>query len=127
MLPRFVSTFVILVLLMGMIPGRTVAKTKSNKYVRTANYFLLSGPALDQSLDELAKYDLLVIPVEAQVYNKTFFTEIRKKNPNIVILAYVATVSWNDLYWSDPLHQRLYAQIQSDWWPVNLFDYCRCI
>ncbi len=116
MLYRIISTLAILSLLLTTIPSEVIAKTKPTEYVRTANYFLMSGPVLDQSIDELSKYDLLVIPVEAQVYNKTFFTEIHKKNPDIVILAYVATVSWNDLYWTDPMHQNMYTQIQSSWW-----------
>jgi hypothetical protein len=90
-------------------PRPAFAFPSDKEFVRTANYFLRSGPTLDQSIDELAKFDLIVIPVEAQVYNESFFSEIRSINNDIVILAYVATVSWNDLYWDDPLHQYLYG------------------
>jgi hypothetical protein len=97
-------------------PRPAFAFPSDKEFVRTANYFLRSGPTLDQSIDELAKFDLIVIPVEAQVYNESFFSEIRSINNDIVILAYVATVSWNDLYWDDPLHQYLYDHIDEDWW-----------
>lgn len=92
------------------------AFTSDQEFVRTANYFLRSGPTLDQSISDLAAFDLIVIPVEAQVYNESFFSQIRAINNDIVILAYVATVSWNDLYWDDPLHQYLYQHIDNDWW-----------
>ncbi len=116
MIRAFVSVVIITTLCVGMIPGYTLAKTNKNEYVRTASYFLMSGPVLDQNIDRLSHFDLIVIPVEAQVYNKPFFSNIRKLNPDIVILPYVATVSWNDLYWTDPLHQTMYKNIKPDWW-----------
>ncbi|KKW32888.1 MAG: hypothetical protein UY76_C0014G0001, partial [Candidatus Uhrbacteria bacterium GW2011_GWA2_52_8d] len=92
------------------------AFTVEGEFVRTANYFLMSGKTLDDAIQTLAQFDLIVIPVEAQVYNESFFSEIRSINSDIVILAYVATVSWNDLYWGDSLHQELYRGIEDDWW-----------
>jgi hypothetical protein len=106
----------LLLALTTSLPLTTLAFTDDSEYVRTANYFLYSGPVLDQALDELARFDLIVIPVEAQVYNESFFTQIRSINSDIVILPYIATVSWNDLYWDDPLHQYLYRHLEDDWW-----------
>ena len=101
-------------------PGaQTNAFTDPHEFVRTANYFLMSGSTLDDALTTLAQFDLIVIPVEAQVYNKSFFSEIRDINSDIIILPYIATVSWNDLYWSDPLHQSYYRQIEDDWWLLD--------
>src|SRR3989338_8426119 len=97
-----VSTGLILIMMLGIWPGPTQARTDENEFVRSANIFLWGGPILDQSVERLSHFDLLVLPVETQVYNKTFFPNIRKLNPDIIILAYVATVSWNDAYWSDP-------------------------
>ena len=95
-----------------------VAYTDENKFVRTANYFLLSGPRLEETetLKSLSRFDLIVLPAEAQVFNKTFFTQIRKLNPDIIILAYVPTVSFNHLYWSDALHIKLKKGIRAEWW-----------
>ncbi|EKD33533.1 MAG: hypothetical protein ACD_76C00007G0004 [uncultured bacterium] len=100
-----------------VLPAQTNAQTASDKFVRTANYFLMSGRALeDQSaIDTLSKFDLIVLPAEAQEYNKPFFAEARKRNPDIVILAYVPTVSWNSI-WRDPLHNRLQSGIRPDMW-----------
>ncbi len=97
----------------------TLAKTDDDKFVRTANYYLLSGSALrDANLTALSKYDLIVIPAEAQIYNTTFFSEIRSLNPDIVILAYVPSVDFNNS-WIDPLHSSLLDGISNSWWLTN--------
>ena len=103
--------------LMFQTPISAIAKTPADKYVRTANYFLMSGRTLEDSatIDMLTKFDLLVLPAEAQVWNKTFFVEARKRNPNIIILAYVPSVSWNSI-WKDSLHQELLTGIKNDFW-----------
>jgi len=90
-------------------------------FVRTANYYLLSGSAIESqtTIAALAEFDLIVIPSEAQSYNATFFSSIRSINPDILILAYVPTVSWNNAFWTDPLHKQMKAGIQSDWWLRN--------
>ncbi len=113
-------TLWLLTLLMLIVTPTTSAKAsiKHSTFVRTANYFLLSGSALENqsTIKILSTFDLIIIPVEAQVYNKSFFQEIRSLNKDIIILPYIATVSWNDLYWNDPLHQKLYQQIKPQWW-----------
>ena len=115
---RLLSIILTCALLAVLSPTPTIARTEANEYVRTANYFLLSGPKLDapDTVQSLSNFDLIVIPVEAQVYNKGFFTKIREMNPDIVILAYVATVSWNDIYWNAPLRKKLFAGIESSFW-----------
>jgi len=104
-----------------LFPFGVGAETASDKYPRTANYYLLSGSNLEgeSAITNLSSFDLLVLPAEAQLYNKTFFTEARKKNPDIIILAYVPTVSYNNLYWNDSLHKSLKSGIQSSWWLKN--------
>ncbi|NQV90370.1 VCBS repeat-containing protein [Candidatus Uhrbacteria bacterium] len=92
------------------------AESSSKNYVRTASIYLQGGATLDAHTQELSAFDLIVIPVEVQVWNKSFFTTIRNLNPDIIILPYVATVSWNDAYWVDSLHQSMYSDIESDWW-----------
>ena len=110
--------FALLICAMLAVPFHAKALTDPNQYVRTANYFLMSGPKLDEpeTIRVLSSFDLLVLPAEAQVYNRTFFQTVRANNPDIIILAYVPTVSWNHVYWSDPLHQRMLAGIQGNWW-----------
>lgn len=102
----------------GVFLKTTNAFNQPNTFVRTANYFLLSGPELEkpETMKTLSQFNLIVIPLEAQTYNPNFFKTIRELNKNIIILAYVPTVSWNDLYWTDPMHQAMYTDLQSDWW-----------
>ncbi|HLD18341.1 MAG TPA: putative glycoside hydrolase [Patescibacteria group bacterium] len=109
----FLSSLVSLFLIDVKTAGAT-----SHPFVRTANHFLVAGPDLEKptTLDELAKFDLIVLPAEAQRFNPSFFSEIRKRNPDILILAYVPSVSFNDRYWTDALHQSLRAGIKDEWW-----------
>jgi len=91
----------------------------SDKYVRSANYYLRAGTdisAADYPL--LARYDLLVLPAEAQVYNRNMFFRLRELNPDITILAYVPTKSYNNA-WSDSLHRKLADRIDQSWWLLD--------
>lgn len=109
----------LMVLSISVIPHMTsFALTENDQFVRTANYYLMSGSALEDesTIETLTAFDLLVLPAEAQVYNEDFFKEARTRNPDIIILAYIPTVSWNYQYWTDSLHQKLYQGIEDDWW-----------
>lgn len=91
----------------------------SDKYVRSANYYLRAGSAIRTSdYPLLARYDLLVLPAEAQVYNYYMFGELRRLNPDITILAYVPTKSFNNA-WNDSLHRKLAARIDPSWWLLD--------
>ena len=98
----------------------TGAAISEPDHIRTANYFLLSGTTLDDTSirNTLMKFDLLVLPIDAQLYNQDFFEEAREKNPDIIILAYMPTVSWNYV-WTSALYQQMWRDIQSDWWLRN--------
>lgn len=111
---HIVWTFVIVIAIMTH-PSTNVHATQP-EYVRTASIYLEGGPVLDAHIEELSLFDLVVVPVEVQVWNPSFFKTIRSLNPDIIILPYVATVSWNDLYWVDSLHQAMYQDIQNNWW-----------
>ncbi len=89
----------------------------SSDYVRTANYFLLSGTTLDDKAtrETLMKFDLLILPILAQEYNLDFIAEARKKNPDIILLAYVPTVSWNSV-WTAKIYTDFKKGIKSSWW-----------
>ncbi len=114
MIRHLAQLSLILTLLLWSAPLDVVAQTDT--YVRTASIYLEGGPVLDAHTEELSTFDLVVVPVEVQVWNKSFFKTIRTLNPDIIILPYVATVSWNDAYWVDSLHEAMYDDIQSSWW-----------
>ncbi|MBT3230644.1 hypothetical protein HN358_02580 [Candidatus Uhrbacteria bacterium] len=111
------KSFLTIALLILLLVPLAAVFTQDQNAIKTANYFLLSGTTLDdnQTLESLSKYDLIVIPSEAQVYNPNFSDEIRDLNPDIKILAYIPTVSWNDI-WQDKLHRELYSGIQDPYW-----------
>ena len=107
--------------LLSPAPAAAALKTPADKFVRTANYYLKAGTDIrPEHYDQLAKYDLLILPAEAQVYNRTLFGELRKRNPTILILAYVPTKSYN-YSWVDPLHAKLQAGLQDAWWLHDQF------
>jgi hypothetical protein len=110
--------FIFLIFFTLGLPFCVKAQTATDKYPRTANYFLLSGTTLEISstIESLSKFDLLILPAEAQVYNQDFFKKVRQKNSDIIILAYVPTVSYNNLYWNDSLHKKLKSGISNSWW-----------
>lgn len=71
-----------------------------------------------ETLETLSKYDLIVIPAEAQINNRSFAETIRNMNPDIKILAYVPSISWNNI-WQDRLHSSLYEGIEESFWLKN--------
>lgn len=103
-----------------MPPLGLAAPTTSDVHatLRTANYFLRAGFELDASLETLATYDLLILPAEAQVLNRESLEQLRQRNPSIVLLAYVPTVSWNDV-WFDELHDELKTKLKEDDWLLD--------
>ncbi|HPA25823.1 MAG TPA: putative glycoside hydrolase [bacterium] len=83
---------------------------------KIANYYLSS----DQNFDyqKLASYDLVILPIDTQIYNQEFFVYARTYNPDIIILAYtpiqsVYTGSLND---QNSFNYKLNQDIKKDWW-----------
>lgn len=109
----FLTIFLLALLLIPVAIGFM----QEHNAIKTANYFLLSGSTLDNeaTMEQLSQYDLLVLPSEAQVYNPHFSDEIRSINPDIILLAYVPSVSWNNI-WQDRLHRELQSGIEDSFW-----------
>jgi len=94
-------------------------KTPADRFVRTANYYLRAGTDIrPEHYAQLARYDLLVLPAEAQLYNRDMFAKLRELNPTIIILAYVPSKSYN-YGWNDELHRKLRAGIEDGWWLMD--------
>lgn len=111
-----ITASVVLVSLFAADAGAAGLKTPADKFVRTANYYLKAGTDIGvQDYPKLASYDLLVLPAEAQVYNRDMFRRLRELNPTIVILAYVPSKSYN-YAWTDPLHRKISDAIEDGWW-----------
>jgi hypothetical protein len=109
-------------LALGFRPEASLAADPS-KYVRTANYYLKAGIGIPFSdYEKLARYDVIVLPAEAQVFNQDLFPEVRRRNPDIIILAYVPTKSYA-MVWNDSLHDVLKNDIAGhDEWRLKTPD-----
>lgn len=113
----------ILLAVVGMVLAMPVSaklNAPEDKYVRTAVNFMRAGSDITPAtVTDLAKFDLVVLPAEAQNFNPTLARDLRKRNPNITILAYVPTKSYNDTYWTDALHLKLKSGIEASWWLLD--------
>jgi len=114
---RLLASLLCASFLLTSTPTPTLAAENGDAFVRTANVYLTgTGLDSDASIATLAEFDLLVLPSEVQLWYKSFFSKVRERNPDIVILAYVPSVSWNNAFWSDPLHVALKKGIKDSWW-----------
>jgi hypothetical protein len=88
------------------------------KYPRLANLFLKWNITEAEAI-ELAKWDLVVIDMEAQVRTPEGLRKIREYNPNIKILAYITSQEFTSSFYtlrSDSMRRRLYSDFSDDWW-----------
>ncbi|MDO9399661.1 MAG: putative glycoside hydrolase [bacterium] len=91
-----------------------------NEYPKIANYYL-KWSISEQEADQLAKWDVLILDMEVQKNNPEVFSYLRKKNPDIIILAYVASEEvtnsiWNERQSYSQMRNKLYDGIQDSWW-----------
>lgn len=98
----------LLVLILGSGPIFSQAKT--------ANYYLSSDQIF--SYESLAKYDLVIVPVDTELYSRGFFSRARDFNPDIKILAYVPVQSVNVSALGDTrsFNYKLYSKIPTSWY-----------
>ncbi len=99
-------------------PAHALPETKPT-FPRLANYFL-HWTISDDEARALAKFDLVVIDAEAQERSSAQLKEIRRLNPNIILLAYVpASEVRRDvttLQSIAPVRYKLGAHIPDDWY-----------
>jgi Hypothetical glycosyl hydrolase family 15/FG-GAP-like repeat len=76
------------VLPLNFIQADSIDNINNQKYPKLANYFL-SWTLTAENVKELAKWDVLILDMENQLNNPEKLREIRRLNPNVVILAYV--------------------------------------
>jgi hypothetical protein len=111
-------SFLCILFLFGF-PGISYAQENSSGKIRTANYFLHAGWDFPKSqYDILARYDVLILPMEAAAYNRDFFTYARKKHPGIIILPYIPARSINITHIDDAagLRKQLLELVPSEWY-----------
>ncbi len=89
-----------------------------NDYPRLANYFL-KWEISNQEVIELAQWDLLILDMELQRNSPDKLVEIRKLNPDIIILAYITAQEIIDRVNRFPnasLRQDLYQGLIDNWY-----------
>jgi len=93
-------------------------KFQANSAPLLANYFLNQLPTDNYSLDLLAKNNLLIITPAQAVSHPARLAYIRARNPDIIIMAYVPSQSYNTKYWSNDIVFKNF-QVQNNWWLRN--------
>ncbi|MFA5358309.1 MAG: putative glycoside hydrolase [Patescibacteria group bacterium] len=96
------------------------ASVKSSQYPRLANYFLKT-PITDDEAVKLAKWDLVILGMQAQETSPEQIKKIKQLNPEIKILAYVASQEFPRGHYdkiesvNGPWH-KLLAGMSDGWW-----------
>ncbi len=82
-----------------------------------ANYLLGTLPTDQASIDTLAKFDVLVLSPEQGITRREVINVIKAKNPDVILLAYVPSESWNEAWTRFPANT-LYKdfKVQDEWW-----------
>lgn len=88
------------------------------KYPRMANLFF-KWDISDAEAKELAKWDVVVIDMEAQVNTPEGLKKIKTYNPQIKILAYITSQEFTHHFSnlkSNSMRRRLYGGMDDNWW-----------
>ncbi len=88
------------------------------KYPRIANLFF-KWDISDAEAKELAKWDVVVVDMEAQVNTPEGLKKIKTYNPNIKILAYITSQEFTHHFAtlkSTSMRRRLYGGFSDGWW-----------
>lgn len=113
---RFAALAMTVILSSLLIPDLAQAATPADKFVRTAVPYMKTVAPTDY--DKLAKFDLVILPAELQVNEPQVFSELRRRNPNIVLLAYFPTKSYIT-GWGDSLHLAEKSGLDSSWYLLD--------
>ncbi|MFC1622480.1 putative glycoside hydrolase [Patescibacteria group bacterium] len=118
-----ISCFLVtLILLMSflLLNSTNSVHAKNDGYPKLANYFLKT-PINQAEVYELAKWDVVILGMQAQDTSPEIFSQLRELNPNIKIIAYLSAMEFpivnigNLESVKGPWH-RMYQQIDSKWY-----------
>ncbi|MFH0779965.1 MAG: putative glycoside hydrolase [Parcubacteria group bacterium] len=93
------------------------AITMTSGYPKLANLYFNWSIGADDA-NALARYDILIIDMEAQVYSPQNLQLLKKLNPDIKLVAYLAAeeIRGDSGSLSGTMRQRLFNKIQGGWW-----------
>lgn len=111
---------------------QSLTEISGNNYPKLVNLFFRWDITPAEAID-LAKWDVLIVDMEVATYSPSSLTKIKELNPNIKILAYLASqeLRGDSCSLDGTLRQQLCQQIASDgwltdgrgkqveWWPGN--------
>ncbi|MFA6533563.1 MAG: putative glycoside hydrolase [Patescibacteria group bacterium] len=127
-MPKFRLNIIALLTVASLLAVAFSFKTATDagtvrQFPRLANYYL-ETPITDDQVPQLAKWDLLILGVQAQTVCPEQIRKIRALNPKIKILAYVLSEEFRFGDYQQiesptgPYHQIL-AGIQDGWWMLQ--------
>ncbi|MDI3496579.1 MAG: hypothetical protein PWQ35_600, partial [Patescibacteria group bacterium] len=87
---KFKISSIFVFIFLFSIPILTMGKEIKSTYPRLANYYL-KWDLNTKEAQELAKWDLLILDMEVQENSPEALKEIRRLNPDIIILAYITS------------------------------------
>src|SRR3989338_3098604 len=91
----------------------TAVSAKPAPYL--ANYYLNTLQNSSSFIERMARYDVLILTPTQIVANKHIVQKIHAKNPDVIILAYVPSQSYNVTHWTkDSVYKNLI--VDSSWW-----------
>jgi hypothetical protein len=113
----------IIVAVFGFLSVFSSAASETHSYPRLANYYL--NPKINRAdYGRLASYDLVVLDMEYQNDYPDLIPYLRKNNPDIIILAYIANQDvHNELNFDfSPylFRQEFLAGLESSWWLMDI-------
>jgi len=118
---RFKGQIIILICLLisfFIFPLVSLAQSDGN-YPKLANYYI-AWDVGDNEIQELAKWDLVILSPQALERNPQVIAKLKEKNPQIKILVYVLLQEINyrsDMLAASPYYQKVYnAANQNNWW-----------
>ncbi len=104
--------FILFFLLMGVL---LVQASPVHAAPYTANYYLGTLKNSTSFIEEISRYDVLILTPSQIATHQSVVGQIKKKNPDVIILAYVPSQSYNEIFWSnDPVFKNLI--VQNNWW-----------
>ncbi|MEK7159711.1 MAG: putative glycoside hydrolase [Patescibacteria group bacterium] len=117
---KIIASLVILIVVVSTPLILRGAELNHVKYPKLANIFFRWDITAGEA-KILSKWDVLIIDMEVQTYSPASLKLLKKLNPNIKLLAYLASqeIRGDSGTLSGTLRQKLYNQIDSNWWLRN--------
>ncbi|MFH1427217.1 MAG: putative glycoside hydrolase, partial [Patescibacteria group bacterium] len=106
--------FYILILLISLAFTIKAVEAKKIEFPKLASYYFDSVFS-NEEIETLAKFDLIILTMESSEYSKKDIKAIRDLNPEIIILPYVPSQSFNDYSVTDT-RANLEARINDGWY-----------